>query len=62
MRLIVVVVVVVVVVAVLTITGKFPVTIGTLLSVFDSRARRSKLTQEMHIPLRPILKEDTLRR
>ena len=29
---------------------------------FGSRERHSKLTEKMHVPLRPILKEDTLRR
>ena len=47
--------------AFLTITGKFPVTIGTLLYVFGSCERHSKLTEQMHVPLRPIPKEDTLR-
>ena len=44
----------------LTITGTFLVTTGTLLYVVGSYERHSKLTEEMHIPLRPILKEDTL--
>ena len=34
----------------------------TLLYVFGSCERDSKLTEKMSIPLRPIPKEDTLRR
>ena len=40
-------------------TGKFPVMTGTLLYVFDPRERHSELTEEMHIPLRPIPKGHT---
>ena len=36
--------------------------IGTLLYVFGSCERHSELTEEMYIPLRPIQKEDSLRR
>ena len=43
----------------LTITGKFSVMRGTLLYVFGSCERHSELTEEMHIPLRPLPKEDT---
>ena len=32
--------------------------IGTVLYVFGSRERHSKLTEEMYTPLRPIPKED----
>ena len=35
-------------------TGKFSVMIGALLYVFGSRERHSNLTEEMHIPLRPL--------
>ena len=40
----------------LTKTGKLLVIIGTVLCVFGSYERRSKLTEEMHVPLRPIPK------
>ena len=46
----------------LTIIGKFSVMVGTLPYVLDSCERLSKLTEEMHIHLRPIPEEDTLRR
>ena len=46
----------------LMITVKFSVMIGTLPYVFGSCERLSKLTEEMYIPLRPIPKEDSLRR
>ena len=45
-----------------TITGKFSVMTGTLLYVVGSRERQSKITEEMHIPLRPIPKEDSIDR
>ena len=35
---------------------------GTVLFVFGSCERHSELTEEMYIPLRPIPKEDALRR
>ena len=37
---------------------KISVMIGSLLCVFGSCERHSKLTEEMYIPLRPIPKED----
>ena len=40
-------------------TGIFPVVTGTLLCVSGSCERHSKLTKELHIPLRPIPKEDS---
>ena len=45
----------------LTITRNFLVLIGTLLYVFGSYAHDPKFTKEMYIPLRLILKGDTLR-
>ena len=48
--------------SVLTTSRKSAVMIATLLYVFGSRERRSKHTEEMYIPLRPIPKEDCLRR
>ena len=36
--------------------------IGTLLFVFGSGGRHSEHTEEIYIPLRPIAKEDLLRR
>ena len=44
----------------LTITGKFLAAIGTLLYVSGWRECHSKLTEEMHIPLKPIQKANTL--
>ena len=42
--------------------GKFSVMIGTLLYNFGSCGRHSKHTDQMHIPLRPLLKGNSLRR
>ena len=41
------------------VTGKFSVTIGTLLYVVGSCERHFKFMKEMYIPLRPIPKEDS---
>ena len=41
---------------------KFSVVIGTLPSIFVSCECHSKLSEEMHIPLRLIPKDDSLRR
>ena len=41
---------------------KISAMLGTLLYVFGSCERHSKLTEDVHIPLRPIPKEDNLRR
>ena len=46
----------------LTITGHFSVMIISLLYVFGSCERYSKLKEDMYIPLRAIPKEDALRR
>ena len=40
----------------LTVTGQFPVMIGTLLYVTGSRECHSELTEETHIPVGPIPK------
>ena len=45
---------------VIEITGKFSVMIETLLYVLGSCERHPELTEEMHIPLRPIPQEDFL--